>query len=120
MSSFFEFKSILKKILIKNRNVKKVWFHSVAENGERDMEIITTIGLVAAVLSTVALLPQVIRVWKTKSVKDISMGMFMIMTTSQVTWLVYGALMGETPIITSNFIVLMQTMALLSFKAKYR
>jgi MtN3 and saliva related transmembrane protein len=84
------------------------------------MEIITTVGLFAAMLSTIALLPQVIRVWKTKSVKDISTGMFMIMTTSQVTWLTYGILAGETPIIASNSVVLIQTMAILRFKTKYK
>ena len=84
------------------------------------MEIITMVGVVAAMLSTVALLPQVIRVWKTKSVKDISMGMFTIMTTAQVTWLTYGVLSGETPIIASNSVVLIQTMAMLRFKTKYK
>jgi MtN3 and saliva related transmembrane protein len=85
-----------------------------------DMEIITTLGLVAALISTIALLPQVIRVWKTKSVKDISMGMFMMMTTSQVMWLTYGILSGETPIVASNSVVLIQTMTLLRFKTKYK
>lgn len=84
------------------------------------MEIITLIGLVAAISSTVAMLPQVIRVWKTKSCKDVSLGMFMIMTISQITWLTYGSLAGEMPIIASNSVVLMQTMTILAFKAKYR
>ncbi|XHH10090.1 MAG: SemiSWEET family sugar transporter [Candidatus Bathyarchaeia archaeon] len=84
------------------------------------MEIITLIGLVAAISSTIAMLPQVIRVWKTKSCKDVSLGMFMIMTISQVTWLTYGALTGEVPIVASNSVVLTQTMALLIFKAKYK
>jgi MtN3 and saliva related transmembrane protein len=84
------------------------------------MEIISIIGLVAAISSTIAMLPQVIRVWKTKSCKDVSLGMFMIMTISQVTWLTYGTLVGELPIIASNSVVLIQTMAILTFKFKYR
>jgi MtN3 and saliva related transmembrane protein len=86
----------------------------------RTMDIIPIVGIVAAVLSTIALLPQVVRVWKTKSVNDISVGMCLFMTTSQVMWLIYGGIVGETPIVASNIVVLMQTMAMLRFKTKYR
>ncbi len=84
------------------------------------MEFIAVVGIAAAVLSTVALLPQVIRVWKTKSVKDISVGMFMIMATTQVMWLVYGSSVGQMPIVASNSVVLVQTMTMLGFKTKYK
>ena len=40
------------------------------------MDAITIIGLIAALFTTVSLLPQLIKVYKTKSTKDISTGMF--------------------------------------------
>jgi MtN3 and saliva related transmembrane protein len=83
------------------------------------MEIITMIGLVAAALSTVSLLPQIIRVWKTKSGKDISSIMCGIMCTSVVMWLTYGALGANMPLISSNSVVLVQTVAIMALKTKY-
>ena len=43
---------------------------------EKPMDTITIIGLIAAIFTTVSLLPQFIKVYKTKSTKDISTGMF--------------------------------------------
>jgi MtN3 and saliva related transmembrane protein len=83
------------------------------------MEIITMIGLVAAALSTVSLLPQLIRVWKTKSGKDISTGMCGIMCTSVVLWLAYGVLVANMPLVSSNSVVFVQTIAILTLKTKY-
>ncbi|MCW4001189.1 MAG: SemiSWEET transporter [Candidatus Bathyarchaeota archaeon] len=83
------------------------------------MDIISMIGLVAAALSTISLLPQLIRVWKTKSVKDLSTAMCSIMCTSVVLWLTYGLLAADTPLMASNSVVLAQTVAILGLKAKY-
>ena len=83
------------------------------------MDIISMIGIVAAALSTISLLPQLIRVWKTKSVKDLSTVMCGIMCTSVVLWLTYGFLAADGPLMASNSIVFAQTVAILGFKAKY-
>jgi len=84
------------------------------------MEIIAMIGLGAAALSTISLLPQLIRVWKTKSVKDISTAMCGIMFTSVALWLAYGVLAGDVPIIAANSVVVVQSAAILGLKAKYQ
>jgi MtN3 and saliva related transmembrane protein len=91
------------------------------ENLERgkNMEIITMIGLVAAALSTISLLPQLIRVWRTKSGKDISTLMCGIMCTSVVLWLAYGVLVTNMPLVSSNSVVFVQTIAILMLKTKY-
>jgi MtN3 and saliva related transmembrane protein len=83
------------------------------------MEIITMIGLVAAVLSTISLLPQLIRVWRTKSVKDLSTVMCGIMCTSVVLWFMYGVLATDVPLMASNAVVFVQTAAILTLKTKY-
>ncbi|MGD6851083.1 MAG: SemiSWEET family sugar transporter [Candidatus Bathyarchaeia archaeon] len=83
------------------------------------MELITMIGLVAAALSTISLLPQLIRVWKTKSGKDISTVMCGIMCTSVVLWLTYGVLGANMPLVSSNSVVFLQTIAIMTLKTKY-
>ncbi|MGD6807823.1 MAG: SemiSWEET family sugar transporter [Candidatus Bathyarchaeia archaeon] len=84
------------------------------------METITIIGLIAAFLTTISLLPQVIRVWKTKSVKDISTGMFTLQCCSVCLWVVYGLLMQDVPIMAANMLVFAQASTILVFKRKYQ
>jgi MtN3 and saliva related transmembrane protein len=84
------------------------------------MDIIAMIGLGAAALSTVSLLPQLFRVWKTKSVKDISTGYCGVMFTSVALWLLYGVLARDVPIIAANSVVIVQSAAILAFKTRYQ
>jgi MtN3 and saliva related transmembrane protein len=84
------------------------------------MDTIAMIGLGAAALSTVSLLPQLFRVWKTKSVKDISTGYCGVMFTSVALWLAYGVLSADMPVIAANSVVVVQSAAILGFKAKYQ
>lgn len=84
------------------------------------MDIIAMIGLGAAGLSTVSLLPQIARVWKTKSVKDISTGWCSFMFSSVSLWLIYGLLARDIPIIAANSVVVVQSATIMAFKAKYQ
>jgi MtN3 and saliva related transmembrane protein len=83
------------------------------------MDFITIIGLLAAFLTTISLFPQIVKVWKTKSVKDISVGMFLLMCGSVTMWLIYGLLLNNLPIIASNSLVFAQAITLLTFKKKF-
>ena len=55
--------------------------------------IATTIGFIAALLTTVAFLPQALKVWQTRSAKDVSLGMYMLFTLGVALWLIYGVLL---------------------------
>jgi MtN3 and saliva related transmembrane protein len=57
------------------------------------MDYMTIIGLAAAALGGISLFPQLLKVLKTKSTKDISLGMIIIFSSSIFLWLVYGILM---------------------------
>jgi len=82
-------------------------------------DLTTTIGLVAAFLTTVAFLPQVIKTWKTKSAKDLSLGMFLIFSTGVLLWLIYGLLVNDLPIILANIFTLSLSTIILYFKIKH-
>jgi MtN3 and saliva related transmembrane protein len=84
------------------------------------INLITVIGLVAAVFTTIALVPQLLKVWKTKSTKDISTGMFALYCGGVFLWFVYGAYIGDFPIILANSLAFVQALAVLIFKAKYK
>lgn len=62
------------------------------------------IGYVAAVCTTIAYVPQVLKVYKTKSTRDISLSMFLLMITGIAGWLIYGLLLNAMPIIIANLI----------------
>ena len=82
------------------------------------MDYITIIGLAAAATGGVSLFPQVLKVLKTKSTKDISREMILILAVSIFLWLVYGILLQNLPIIIANFFGFIQALIVLFFKIK--
>ena len=62
------------------------------------------IGLIAAVCTTFAFVPQVIKVWKTKQTKDLSLRMYSIMFLGILLWLVYGTRIDSLSIILANVV----------------
>jgi MtN3 and saliva related transmembrane protein len=84
------------------------------------MDYVTMIGLAAAAITVVSLFPQLVRIWKTKSTKDISLGMFLLFCGGVFLWFVYGILMQDLPIIVANFLGFIQTLIILILKVKYK
>ena len=78
------------------------------------------IGFLAAILTTVAYLPQVIKTWKTKSAGDLSLGLFLILTSGVFCWLVYGILIQNWPILIANLITFLLTGSMLWFKLRFK
>ncbi|MGE0449047.1 MAG: SemiSWEET transporter [Vicinamibacterales bacterium] len=77
------------------------------------------IGLVAGALTTVAFLPQVIKTRQTRCAGDLSFGMLLTFTAGVAMWGIYGLLIQSTPIIASNAVTLVLTMAILWMKIAY-
>lgn len=84
------------------------------------MNSIDILGSVAGTLTTVAFVPQVLRVWRTRSTHDISFLMFCIFSVGVVCWLVYGVALGSWPIIVANAVTLMLSSTILYFKILYK
>ncbi len=84
------------------------------------MNYVTILGLVAGTLTTSALLPQIIKIWKTKSAEDISLMMFGSLCLGVVLWLVYGILVKDLPLMIFNGIGLSFDIAVLILTLKYR
>ena len=83
------------------------------------MPFVTLVGMVAGVLTTVAFLPQVLRTWRTRSTADISLVMFLIYVTGIVLWLIYGLMLNDLPLITSNAVTLVLAGAILALKLRH-
>jgi len=80
---------------------------------------ITFIGLAAAFCTTVAFLPQVIKTWRTRSTKDISLVMFLVFTTGIFLWLVYGVLLRDVPLIVANGTTFVLSATILYLKLRH-
>lgn len=76
------------------------------------------IGLVAACLTTFSFLPQAIRIWRTRSARDVSLVMYMMMTSGSVMWLIYGILIGSPSLIFSNGAGMLMVGSVLALKVQ--
>ncbi len=77
------------------------------------------LGFLAVVLTTAAFVPQVLKIRKTRSARDISLAMYAVFTTGVVLWLVYGVALGSIPIIVANVFTLVLALAVLVMKVRY-
>jgi MtN3 and saliva related transmembrane protein len=83
------------------------------------MPWISTIGTAAAICTTSAYLPQVIRAWQTRSTHDVSLKMYLLMVLGTLLWLAYGVAIADWPLIGANAISLLFTGSILFLKLRY-
>jgi MtN3 and saliva related transmembrane protein len=81
--------------------------------------ITSTIGFSAAILTTLSFVPQVMKVWQTRSAKDISLGMYSLFTLGIANWLLYGVLIDSWPVILANLVTLILAGSVLVMKLKF-
>ena len=81
---------------------------------------IELIGLVAAILTTTAFIPQVYKVIKTKSVKGLSLTTYLIFTSGVLFWLIYGLLKSSISMIIGNGITFLLAFSILYYILKNR
>ena len=78
------------------------------------------LGLLAAILTTAAFLPQVYKTWKTKTAESLSLTMLFIFVSGVLCWLIYGFLIDSLPIILANLVTAISGFLLLYFKYRYK
>ena len=74
------------------------------------------LGFVAAGLSAISFLPQLIKIWRFRSVKDISTGMYVIYAISVILWLIYGIIIKSEPLILAEIFTLILVSTILTMK----
>jgi MtN3 and saliva related transmembrane protein len=84
------------------------------------MTTIEILGYTAGTISMLVFLPQVIKTWRTKSTKDISLLMFLFATSSVILWLIYGILIRNGSIIYTNSTILVLSSVMIYLKLKYK
>ena len=80
------------------------------------MPIVTIIGTLAAICSTISFVPQAWKIIQTRETKDISTGMYLFTVTGFAAWTTYGILLGQWPLIAANSICLLLSAFILTMK----
>ncbi|MGI8494712.1 MAG: SemiSWEET family sugar transporter [Pyrinomonadaceae bacterium] len=78
------------------------------------------LGLFAGFCTTVSVIPQLYKTWETKSVEDVSIKMFSVLTIGLIMWTVYGILNSDLPIIITNGISTTFNFVMIIFYFKYK
>jgi MtN3 and saliva related transmembrane protein len=83
------------------------------------MDITDLLGYAAGTLTTISLLPQVWRTFRSKDVSGISLRMYFIFTAGVAIWLAYGIVLQEQPMILANSVSLVLACMVLAMKLRY-
>lgn len=60
------------------------------------------LGYVAGVITVGAFLPQVLRAWRTRRTRDLSLGSFALLISAGSLWIVYGIMAHSWPVVATN------------------
>jgi MtN3 and saliva related transmembrane protein len=83
------------------------------------MNWIQIVGLVAGTLTSGSLIPQLIKTIKEKKAEDVSIGMLLVLMLGVATWIVYGFLREDLPIIITNSFSLLLNITMIVLRFKY-
>ena len=76
-------------------------------------------GFSAALLTTIAFLPQLYKTWTTKSAEDVSLIMLILFITGLICWIIYGSRIHSIPILVANVVTFIFNFSILILKISY-
>lgn len=79
----------------------------------------TWIGLMGGLLTSIAVVPQVVRTWRTKHARDLSIWQPLLLIVGMLLWLVYGVMLGDMPLIVANSFSVACYLLLIVMKINY-
>lgn len=77
------------------------------------------IGVIAAIFTTAAYIPQTIKVFREKNTTSLSLGMYLMITTGIAMWLIYGIMIDSFSIILANAVTLVLSLSILFMKIRH-
>lgn len=81
--------------------------------------MIEYLGYGAGLLTVGSFLPQVIRVWRTRQTRDLSLSMFALLSTASSLWIIYGAITKDWPVVLTNAGMVALNGAIATAKVRY-
>ena len=80
---------------------------------------VESIGYIAAILTTISFLPQLIKIWTSKSAEDVSAVMFAFFVCGVLLWIVYGWEIHSPPVIVANVVTCILASTILFLKLTF-
>jgi MtN3 and saliva related transmembrane protein len=80
----------------------------------------TILGILAGTFCTVSFVPQVLKIYKTKNVSDLSIITFSMFSLGVALWMAYGIVLNDYAIVIANGITLLLSLVILCMKFKYQ
>jgi len=80
----------------------------------------TWIGLTAGLLTSIASVPQVVKTWRSRHARDLSIWQPLLLSVGVALWLIYGMLIGDIPLILANITPLLCNLALTVMKIRFK
>ena len=77
------------------------------------------LGILAGTLITISFVPQLLRIFRTRSVDDISWGTWLVFATGTVLWIVWGVLQQALPVIIASAVTLILAIVILALKWQF-
>lgn len=84
------------------------------------MQVAPYIGYVAGALTVASFLPQVVRTWKTRKTKDLSLVMIVLLIAAGALWITYGLVSTDWPVVATNVGMVSLNAAILAAKLRYK
>ncbi len=81
--------------------------------------MIMILGLIAGACTTFATLPQIMKSWRTKNARDVSLETYALLAVGTCLWLLYGIFLRDIPIIAANIIALVLSSTMIYLKIRY-
>jgi len=78
------------------------------------------IGYLAALLTTFSVIPQIIRVYRLKESRDISLWTVSSLSAGILLWVIHGIVIGDLPVILANVISFALSVLMIYLVVKYR
>ncbi len=84
------------------------------------MNTTNLIGYSAALLTTIAFVPQALHSLKTRDLSGISLPMYSLFSLGVLGWIIYGFMIDSLPIMAANSITLILACTVLYLKIKHK
>jgi MtN3 and saliva related transmembrane protein len=81
--------------------------------------LITTLGIVAGFCTTISIVPQIVKTYRTRHTEDLSLGMFCLLALGVATWCAYGVLIKALPVIIANAITFVLVVYIIMMKLRH-
>jgi MtN3 and saliva related transmembrane protein len=81
--------------------------------------VVNALGYAAGAITVASFLPQVVRAWRTRQTRDLSLASLALLITAGSLWMLYGALSRDWPVVITNAGMVSLLVLLAGAKARF-